>query len=145
MLAALVLTVALPTLTPSPVPSGEALIVKSGSTNLAGYRLRVFADGRVVLEQGSTAEKRVPPELAIRFFGDLRAAGPLDRLPQSHCMKSASFGSSMRIAYRGRTSPDISCPNFATATRALARDAGALADAAGIRARFRSALRFQEQ
>jgi hypothetical protein len=44
-------------------------------------------------------------------------------------MKSASFGTSMVIVYRGKTSPDISCPGT---SRALQQDALALADAAGV-------------
>ncbi|HZW52489.1 MAG TPA: hypothetical protein VFF00_00580, partial [Candidatus Elarobacter sp.] len=108
--ALLALVFALPTYGPVPEPSGsptppptylrvptvpgEALIVDSGSTNRAGYRLRVYADGTTALQQGDVPlRKRVSPELVKRFFGDLNAAGPLDRLTVMHCMKSMSFGS----------------------------------------------------
>ncbi|HEY0614608.1 MAG TPA: hypothetical protein VGC96_08195 [Candidatus Elarobacter sp.] len=116
-----------------PTVPGEALIVNSGSTNVAGYRLRVYADGTTALQQGDVPiKKRVSAELVKRFFADLSAAGPLDRLPVSRCMKSASFGSSTAIGYRGTISPDLSCPSSAAAARALAIDASALAQAAGV-------------
>ena len=113
-----------------PVAPGEALILKSNSTNTAGYRLRVFADGWTTLQQGDVpSRKRVPMELVRRFFADLRAAGPLDRIAVQRCMKSASFGTTLRIVYEGKMSPDVSCPSGA---QQLARDAFALADAAGV-------------
>jgi hypothetical protein len=147
MLLALVLAFALPTYGPMPVPSatppvpaqrvptaaGEALIVNSGSTNTAGYRLRVYADGTTALQQGDVAlRKHVSRTLVAHFFADLRAAGALDALPRAACMKSASFGSSTYVAYRGKLSPDVTCPSASPAERALAVDADALAAAAGV-------------
>ena len=135
---------AIPTYGPIPQPSpsvisgvpknsGEALIVNSGSTNRAGYRLRVYAGGWTALQQGDMpVRKRVPSALIKRFFADLHAAGPLDQLPAANCMKSASFGSSTRVAYRGTLSPDLTCPSRSAAARALAVDADALAAAAGV-------------
>lgn len=149
LLALAVLAFAIPTYGPVPNPSGspappaaylrvptvagEALIVDSGSTNRAGYRLRVYADGWTALQQGDVPlKKRIPAALAKRFFSDLRAAAPLDRLSVMRCMKSASFGSTMQIGYGGKMSPDLSCPSSSSAARALAVDAAALAEAAGV-------------
>ena len=148
MIHALLLAVALPTYGPiaqpspsgNPVPgmrvpvaAGEALIVNSGSTNRAGYRLRVYDTGWTSLQQGDIPlRKRVSLALVKRFFADLRAAGPLDELQVARCMKSMSFGSSTQIAYRGKTSPDVSCGGTSQAVRALEADAIALADAAGV-------------
>ena len=147
MLTALVLAFAIPTFGPMPAPSptappaflrvpkaaGEALILNSGSTNTAGYRLRVYADGWTALQQGDVpVRKRVPAALITRFFADLRAAGPLDALPAARCMKSVSFGFSTQIGYRGKMSPDLSCPGPSAAARTLSVDASALANAAGV-------------
>ncbi len=149
LLHALVLLAALPTYGPLPAPSGspspvpadlrvpaaagEALIVNSGSTNTAGYRLRVYADGTTALQQGDVPiRKHVSLTLVKRFFADLQTAGALDRLPPTFCMKSASFGSSTRIGYRGAMSPDVSCPSSSASLRALGIDATALAGAAGV-------------
>lgn len=116
-----------------PKTSGEALIVNSGSTNRAGYRLRVYAGGWTALQQGDVPiRKRVPRALIEHFFADLEAAGPLDKLPAARCMKSASFGSSTQVGYRGTMSPDLGCPSPSVAARALAVDADALAAAAGV-------------
>lgn len=116
-----------------PTSVSEALIANSGSTNTAGYTLRVYADGTTALLQADIPQhKRVSRALVDRFFADLRAAGPLDTLPRTFCMKSASFGSTTTISYRGKTSPDVSCPGRSAAARTLASDASALADAAGL-------------
>jgi hypothetical protein len=147
MLLALMLAFAIPTYGPIPeasstpppaylrvpVAAGEALIIDSGSTNREGYRLRVYATGWTALQQGDVPlKKRVPAALVKRFFADLKAAGPLDRLASMRCMKSVSFGSSMQIGYGGKLSPDLTCPSPSSAARALAVDAGALAEAAGV-------------
>lgn len=113
-----------------PIGADEALILKSNSTNTAGYRLRVSTDGWTTLQQGDIPlRKRVSPALVKRFFTDLRAAGPLDRIAVRRCMKSMSFGTTLQIVYEGKTSPDISCPSGA---QQLFGDALALADAAGV-------------
>ena len=117
-----------------PVAADEALIINSGSTNRAGYRLRVYTTGWTTLQQGDMpVRKHVPTALVERFFDDLRSAGALDGLPRALCMKSTSFGSTTQIVYRGKTSPDISCPGTRSqALRTLEHDALALADAAGV-------------
>ncbi len=110
-----------------------AVIINSGSTNAAGYTLRVREGGWTTLDQaGATQHKHVDAALATRFFADLRAAGPLGALPRALCMKSTSFGSVTTVAYRGARSPDLSCPSASRAATALASDVNALRDAAGV-------------
>ncbi|MEA2664370.1 MAG: hypothetical protein QOI11_1314 [Candidatus Eremiobacteraeota bacterium] len=110
-----------------------AVIVNSGSTNTAGYTLRVRDDGWTTLAQaGATQHKRLDKALAARFFADLRAAGPLGALPRAMCMKSTSFGSVTTVSYRGARSPDLSCPGSSSAETALGADVNALRDAAGV-------------
>jgi|SRR5579884_1020929 len=146
MLAALALALAVPTYGPVPqasptpvvvlrVPTAPtvAMVVNSGSTNTAGYQLTVNEDGTTALAQGDvTLRKQIPAALVTRFFADLRAAGPVDKLPAATCMKSASFGTTTHVLYRGKTSPDLSCPSASPQARALAVDAQSLADAAGV-------------
>jgi hypothetical protein len=141
---ALLLALAIPTYGPLPAPTqtavglvvpvaeGQAVIVNSGSTNIGGYVVRVWADGTVAVDQGTPLRKTIPKQLATRFFEDLRAAGKLDALPTAACMKSASFGSVTRVGYRGRFSPDLSCPSNSESARALAIDANAIVQAAGV-------------
>lgn len=115
-------------------PAGDqATIINSGSTNTAGYRLRVSADGSTFLNQANLPlHRHVPAQLVAHFFNELHAAGSMSGLRNAHCMKSASFGTTTRIEYRGQTSPDISCPSSSTIERALYTDAQAIANAAGV-------------
>jgi hypothetical protein len=145
MLPAVFLVAMLPTLAPAPAPRGtplavaaprrldEVRIIKSASTNTAGYELNVFSNGETALVQGNIPiRRRVPLRLVTRLFNDLHAAGNLGALPSAYCMKSSSFGTTLRIAYRGKTSPDISCPTTSRIERALDLDAEALATAARV-------------
>ncbi|HTJ26381.1 MAG TPA: hypothetical protein VMA36_09455 [Candidatus Limnocylindria bacterium] len=125
----------------TPTSPTEAVIVNSGSTNTAGYVLRVSADGNGTLRQdGDEHRVQVSRALADRFFADLRAAGPLDALPHTFCMKSASFGTTTTVAYRGKRSPDLNCPSGSAGT-ALVQDARAIAAAAGVTVRRRPLVR----
>jgi hypothetical protein len=47
-------------------------------------------------------------------------------------MKSASFGTTTRIVYHGKTSPDVSCVSPNPLVRRLATDVMSLLDAANI-------------
>jgi hypothetical protein len=117
----------------TPLDETHLLIVNSGSTNFQGFSLIVSQDGEAKLKQGnSTFQRDLPQTFATRLFADLRAAGGLDALPPSRCTKSASFGTTTRILYRGKTSPDISCPSPNPLLRRLASDVMSLLEAANI-------------
>jgi hypothetical protein len=118
---------------PSASPAVNAVIVNSGSTNLAGYRIEVAPDGRAQVTQGeATRSVTIPAKLATQLYADLAAAGPLDALPTEPCMKSASFGSRTLLAYKTKTSGDLQCGQMSAAGRALAADAAAIAEAAAV-------------
>jgi hypothetical protein len=124
-----------PQLIPAAVPTGTrtAQITNSGSTNRAGYTITVSRNGRTALQQGAFPIRRtISARLASRFFADLQAAGDVAKLPDAHCMKSVSFGTSTHVAYRGSVSPDISCPSTSPHVRALEDDVQAIAQAAGV-------------
>ena len=79
--------------------------------------------GRSVLRIGNQQRKRLQ-EAALK-------AGPLASLPASHCMKSASFGSSLFVEVDGQRSPDLSCANQRDSpTAALAAEARQVTQAA---------------
>jgi hypothetical protein len=97
-----------------------ATIVDSGSTNRAGFRIVVNQSGSAEMtsaprrfgapqQQAQPVRRTIPTALAERFFADLTAAKPLASLPGVHCMKSASFGSSMTIALGADQTPDLNC------------------------------------
>lgn len=105
-----------------------ASIVDSGSTNTAGYTIRVWSDG-----SAATASKAFTfsPSLAARFFADLKAARGGHAKAQP-CMKSASFGTSTHVHWHGWTSPDLDCPPGDALTSALLRDVTAIRSAGKI-------------
>jgi hypothetical protein len=112
-----------------PVPAGAAVILDSGSTNTAGYRIVVARSGDAEYVAGSArATGAIPISLAARFFTDLSHAMPLAGLPVERCMKSVSFGTSLYVWWHGSRSPDVSCSGDAGET-ALASDAASIAAA----------------
>lgn len=117
----------------TPLDERHLLIVNSGSTNFQGFSLILSEDGAAILKQGnSTFQRYIPQTFTTRLFADLRAAGALDALPRSRCKKSASFGTTTRIFYRGKASPDVSCPSSNPLLRSLAIDVMSLLNAAHI-------------
>jgi hypothetical protein len=117
-----------------PIHTNEVHIVNSGSTNTLGFTLTIAENGAAILEQGNSKEhKQLPVATVARLFAGLRASGPLDALPAALCLKSASFGTTMRIFYEGKASPDISCPSPNLVVQELAREATALVGAAGAK------------
>lgn len=118
-----------------PVPRGAAVILNTGSTNATGYRIVVAPDGQSEYVASSDHNSAaIPKDLATRFFADLKRAMPLSSLPSAPCMKSASFGTSLFVWWRGQRSQDLTCV-FDARGRALVADASAIAQALHIPAR----------
>jgi hypothetical protein len=112
-----------------PVPKGAAVILNTGSTNALGYRIVVQRSGDAEFVTGDTrALGHVSATVAATFFDDLTKGMPLSALHIAPCMKSASFGFSLFIWWRGQRSPDITCPG----APALNNDVNAIAGALGI-------------
>lgn len=106
-----------------------ATIVQSASTNVPGYRIFVHRNDLVDMErQGTTTALSIAPHLVTSLLHDLATAGPLDRLPTASCMKSASFGTTLRVSYRGRQSPDLECAQGAVVL-GLSADVNRIVDA----------------
>jgi hypothetical protein len=112
-----------------------ATITDSGSTNRPGFRIVVDHSGGAELtattRKLSTSQQQIKPIRRMlpratveRFHADLNAAKPLTSLPEVHCMKSASFGSTLTVAFSGEQSPDLRCGDGGNvAMRNLIRDA----------------------
>jgi hypothetical protein len=114
--------------------SDVATIVNSGSTNTRGYMIQVSRAGTATVDAhdgDATRQANVEPELASRLFGALDAAKPLDALASRHCMKSVSFGYSIRIRYGGVSSPDLTCAGD-DRSQQLAALASEVAQAVGL-------------
>jgi hypothetical protein len=112
-----------------------AVIVDSGSTNTAGFRIAVEPSGDAELTIGprrsgrppddkpTQMRRKLPDTLVKRFYFDLGDAGPLSFLPKQRCMKSASFGTKLTIELGGEETPDLSCGGGDNAKlQALVRD-----------------------
>lgn len=120
-------------------PAGDsAVIVNSGSTNTAGFRIAVDRSGNAEYTTVSRrpipppatqpdtgpARRPVPHELVQRLYTDLEAAKPLASLPHPRCMKSVSFGTRLTIQWGDTETPDLSCGDGSNPKlRALIRDA----------------------
>jgi hypothetical protein len=90
-----------------------ATIIDTGSTNIPGMRVTMDPIGNhatIERRNGSKSRMKMNKEIRNRLMRDLQAAGPLNELPANHCMKSASFGSSLYVEFNGVRSPDLSCP-----------------------------------
>ncbi|MBV8147460.1 MAG: hypothetical protein JO092_00045 [Candidatus Eremiobacteraeota bacterium] len=116
-----------------------AVIVDSGSTNTAGYKIELWSDGSgtVTLQNrfgethGAAKTFAVSSALAQRFFADLKAARDGNAVSEP-CMKSASFGTTTHAQWHGWNSPDLDCPAGNGLTAALVSDVNAIRSASGI-------------
>ena len=86
---------------------GAIVIQNSGSTNAPAYTVTVNPDG-------SGSDTRHDRQYAADTLDYRSLQATLQAVPnwrfRSHCVKSASFGTTVTITYNGRTSGDISCP-----------------------------------
>jgi len=120
-----------------PVPRGAAVILNTGSTNTQGYRIVVQTSGYAEYINGShRAIASVPASLAAQFFKDAQDAMPLTARGSSDCMKSASFGSSLFVWWKGSRSGDLSCG----LSSKLSSDALQIAQALGMSTGLRTPL-----
>jgi hypothetical protein len=105
----------------------QATIVDTGSTNRPGMRIIMEANNSHAIVEHRNGEKqrmKMPKTMSDRLMKDLEAAGPLNELPLKHCLKSASFGSSLYIEFGEMRSGDLSCPGQADdRVAALKKDA----------------------
>ncbi len=103
----------------------EATIIDTGSTNRPGLRVTFDREGHAtVARREEVWHIQLPDHLCNRFMRDVNAAEPLHDLPTRHCMKSASFGSSMFIEFNGARTRDLSCsPQPDARAAALQKDA----------------------
>ena len=121
--------------------AGPAVIVNSGSTNRAGFRITVERSGSARYMPNPRAfgpsrgkaeprERQIPQALVKRFYADLTAAQPFSALPARHCAKSVSFGFTLRIQFDGAETPDLSCGDGGdTKLKALIQDTGEITKA----------------
>jgi hypothetical protein len=119
------------------VPSDYAVIADSGSTNMLGYQIQVAPDGSASITMQPATEPTspkpftIPKAVVTRFFADLAAARKAN-LTTVPCMKSVSFGSTIRVTWQGWVSPDLTCPPKDALGTALVSDVQSIRDASGV-------------
>jgi hypothetical protein len=109
--------------TMSPQASNIAEIINSGSTNTAGYDIKISADATVNWHFSGTVspsltarvkadgrKSQLDAQLVKKLFADLEKAMPLSQYPHRGCAKSSSFGYTLIVRYKDQESPDLSCP-----------------------------------
>jgi len=121
----------------SPPDGGSAVLVNSGSTNTAGFKIVIQNDGAAEYTPAPRArpqpegqhavapmKRKLPPALVHRLFSDLEAARPFSDLPRPTCVKSVSFGTRLTIQFHGDETPDLNCDaGQSTKLAALIEDA----------------------
>jgi hypothetical protein len=105
---------------PLPVPPGAAMILNSGSADLAGYRVVIAPDGTAVAVDGAgKGQRQLSADLTHTLFLDLAAAAPLSRLPSSSCAAGAAAVTPIVVSLGAETSPELTCPSDPKATALL--------------------------
>lgn len=114
----------------------QVTIHDTGSTNRLGVRVTFDREGHATVEARNHESRviQLPEQLCNQFIQQLKALGPLQALPARHCMKSASFGSSLFVEFEGHRSPDLSCPGQESRIEALQKQANEILRAAEQRA-----------
>lgn len=111
----------------------QVTIIETGSTNTPGMNVKMKKAGPQAMiepKEGAAQKLMLKKDLCRRLMKDLAAAGALDKLPEAHCMKSASFGTSLFVEYKGVRSPDLSCPQTDGRMAALKKDVNEIMAAA---------------
>ncbi|CAF0983485.1 unnamed protein product [Didymodactylos carnosus] len=98
-------------------------VVNSGSTNTDGFDIKITRDGItkwIVYPRSrpfgnnnyQPTEKgfKLSQEFTNTLFNQIEGTMPLNQYPDTRCIKSASFGSTLRVSYNDQTSPDLTCP-----------------------------------
>jgi hypothetical protein len=122
-------------------------ITNTGSTNTAGFEVTLDGTERATIQPQSESARQVKlsSSAIVQFTKAVDAAGSLHSLPANHCMKSASFGSSLFVSRGSDRSPDLSCPEQSDGrTAAIKKHAEQILQAAQKAGGVRTARRIIE-
>ncbi len=110
-----------------PTPPGAANIYYPGSGDYAGFRIVVEPGGRAIAIDGAGhAATQLAPAVSQKFFADLTAVGPLDRIASGPCSDTGNqsgatveLSTPLIITWKGHTSPQLACAKDAPTQRLL--------------------------
>jgi len=90
--------------------STDQIVITTGATNPGKRTIEIAADGSVQftnLSDGAKSPLTLPAALLEKLRADVKKAEPLNQLPPSREIKSASFGVHTFISIGDQRSPDI--------------------------------------
>ncbi|CAF3546131.1 unnamed protein product [Rotaria socialis] len=108
-------------------------IVNSGSTNTPGYRVEIEHNGNVhyyiaprrvgiiSLNGGTNGTAKLSRKTTKDLYHHIKQCEPFNKLTIETCLKSVSFGFSLKLIYNGQTTPDLTCPTNNTHLENLAK------------------------
>lgn len=86
------------------------VFISSSTNNACGETIVLRSTGDVtILKCKAATLSIIPLAIATAMFRDVNKSTPLENLPQQHCLKSKSFGTTTVIAFAAQNSPDVSC------------------------------------
>jgi hypothetical protein len=97
--------------------SNAAMIYNPGNSDVAGFRIVVDPNGKAAAIDGAgRGSSELQPDIAQKFFSDLAAAGPLNKLPAGDCSSAKADASttvevsaSIVVSWNGQRTPALSC------------------------------------
>lgn len=105
------------------ISAGDAIFLQDkGSTNTAAFCYTITRSGTAIKGTATRYDPapgtrtpldergNIPVALAEKLFRDAEAGMPLSALTLPRCVKSASFGSSQYVWFKGERSPDLCGP-----------------------------------
>lgn len=120
----------------------EVQIINSGSTNTAGYQIRITRKGEASWKYTGTMDTKegqalkgtnqLSDDVTEKLFADLDAALPFSEHPVPHSFKSRSFGFTITLKYGGQSSPDLGAPGLDAKIKRLKTDLDEILQLLGV-------------
>jgi len=110
-----------------PMPKGSAMIYNAGNGDFAGYRIVVSTTGQAwAIDGAGRSSNQLESTVTQKFFNDLAAAGPLDKLPAGDCASrtaadttTVEVNASVVITWNSQHSPALTCVTEPSAVKLL--------------------------
>jgi len=110
-----------------PMGHNAAMIYNPGNGDFVGYRIVVDPSGMATAVDGAGRDSsELQSDVTQKFFADLAAAGPLDKLPAGDCSSTANadattveVNAAVIITWNGKHSPALTCVTDPKAVRIL--------------------------
>jgi hypothetical protein len=120
-------------------PEHAAFIYNLGVADFAGFRIAVDSSGKAwAIDGGGKTSGVLDTDVVRRFFNDLSAAGPLQKLPEQRCASAqpgiqftTNVTAPLIVTWEGQSSPDLSCASDPRAQN-LRFDAAVIAHALAV-------------